>query len=286
MNFFNPGALWVPFLGGRFGYFYNFFLPLGEGEGGVRGDRQGGGGVPAFIENPRRGSPREGRGGGRGAGRVSAGNFRGEGAKYFFSGSKFHQVFVFIVYRFFLLPTGCHGSFGPEKHNTIDKKLRPRWPVPFLFRASGPKQGKIGMHRKQPPPENWNRNSRKTGKWPQNLFLSMFPIFRPFPLFSGEAVSYIFPTGRRPETYSVAGQRCQKYTKQIRIMRGVRPARHAKQPYTTLAEIPKRKCARFPSRRANLFVSENVVRNDRKSASFCWERLGPLQDRKPQQPSK
>ena len=60
---------------------FNFFL-LGGGEGGVRGARKGRG-VGFFIENP--GFSHEGEG--RGAGRVSAGNFWG-GPKYFFSGPK------------------------------------------------------------------------------------------------------------------------------------------------------------------------------------------------------
>ena len=78
------------YLGGRFGYFFNFFCS-GEGEGGVRGARKRGGGA-VFIENPRKGLPGEGRGGwGRGARRVSAGNFGG-GAKYFFRGRNSHRV--------------------------------------------------------------------------------------------------------------------------------------------------------------------------------------------------
>ena len=56
-----------------------------EGEGGVRG--AGGGGVPAFIENPRRGGVSQERGG---AGSVSG---IWGGAKYFFSGSKFPPSF-------------------------------------------------------------------------------------------------------------------------------------------------------------------------------------------------
>ena len=32
----------------------DYFFLLGEGEGGVRGARRGGGGDPFFIENPRR----------------------------------------------------------------------------------------------------------------------------------------------------------------------------------------------------------------------------------------
>ena len=74
-------------LGGRFGYFLFFLL----GGGGVRGAR-GAGGCRSFIENPRRGEglPGEG-GGGRRAGRVSAGNSGGGGAKYLFRGRNSHQ---------------------------------------------------------------------------------------------------------------------------------------------------------------------------------------------------
>ena len=67
-----------------FRIFVIFFL-LGEGEGGVRGARGGGGSI--FIENPTRGG---GFRRGRGAGRVSAANWGiwGGGPKYFFSGPK------------------------------------------------------------------------------------------------------------------------------------------------------------------------------------------------------
>ena len=61
------------------------FLGSGEGKGGMRGDREGG--VSVFNENPTRGGV--GGGGGEGAGRVSAGNFWGGGAKCFVSGPKF-----------------------------------------------------------------------------------------------------------------------------------------------------------------------------------------------------
>ena len=53
MLLFNAFAGQNAKLGGRFGYFL-FFL-LGEGEGGVRGARRGGGGDRFFIENPTRG---------------------------------------------------------------------------------------------------------------------------------------------------------------------------------------------------------------------------------------
>ena len=72
-------------LGGHFGYFL-FFL-LGEGEGGVRGARKGGG-DRFSIENPRRGGVSQ-----RGREGVcsESGNFEaggGGGAKYFLSGPK------------------------------------------------------------------------------------------------------------------------------------------------------------------------------------------------------
>ena len=64
------------------------FFRLGEGEGGVRGRREGGG-YRFFIENPRGGGGVSRRRG-RGAERLSAriGDFGGGGAKYFFSGPK------------------------------------------------------------------------------------------------------------------------------------------------------------------------------------------------------
>ena len=64
-----------------------YFFLLGEGEGRVRGRREGGG-CRFFIENPRGGG---GSRRGRGAGRVSAanwGSWGGGGTKYFFSGPK------------------------------------------------------------------------------------------------------------------------------------------------------------------------------------------------------
>ena len=62
-----------------------FFFSLGGGEGGVRGDREGG--LRFFIENPRRGGGPTRGGGGERAGRVSAGKER-RGGKYFFFGAK------------------------------------------------------------------------------------------------------------------------------------------------------------------------------------------------------
>ena len=78
--FFGP-----EYLGGRFGYFL-FFFCSGEGESG--GNREGGG-VRFLLKIPGGGGVvfQEGRGG-EGAGRVFAGNWRGGGAKYFFSGPK------------------------------------------------------------------------------------------------------------------------------------------------------------------------------------------------------
>ena len=65
--------------------FYFFFS--GGGEGGVRVARKGVG----FIENPRRGVSSR-RGGGRGTGRVSAGEFGGGGGdSYFFRGPNSYQ---------------------------------------------------------------------------------------------------------------------------------------------------------------------------------------------------
>ena len=56
---------------------FYFLFCSGEGKGGVRG--AGVGGEDFFTENPRRGGLRAGGGGGRGAGRVFAGNLGGGG---------------------------------------------------------------------------------------------------------------------------------------------------------------------------------------------------------------
>ena len=73
------------FLGGRFGYFVFFLLGGGiAGKGEFEAPGRRGGGHFFFRV------PGEGVGGGRVAGRVSAGNFwGGGGAKYFLSGPKF-----------------------------------------------------------------------------------------------------------------------------------------------------------------------------------------------------
>ena len=59
-----------------------FFFLIGGREGAARGARKGQ--VSVFIENPRRGGVSQEVVGGRGAGRVSAGN-GGGGAKYYFT---------------------------------------------------------------------------------------------------------------------------------------------------------------------------------------------------------
>ena len=83
------------FLGGRFGYFL-FFLLRG-GEGGVRGDREGGG-VGFLLKIPGGGVSQRGWEGARGPGGCLQGIWRnwggGGGAKYFFSGPKCPPRFV------------------------------------------------------------------------------------------------------------------------------------------------------------------------------------------------
>ena len=77
-------------IGGRFGYFL-FFFCSGEGEGGVRGARRGGG-IGFLIANPTRGGGRFPGGGG--AGRVSAANWGiwgGGGLNIFFRARNVHQ---------------------------------------------------------------------------------------------------------------------------------------------------------------------------------------------------
>ena len=59
-----------------------YFFCSGEGKGESEAPGRGGGSV-FFMDNPRRGALPNG-GGGRGAGRVFAGNLGGGGAKYFF----------------------------------------------------------------------------------------------------------------------------------------------------------------------------------------------------------
>ena len=76
-----------PILGGHFGYFL-FFSARGRGRGEY--GATGRGGVGFLLKIPRRGGASPGgEGGGEGAGRVSAGNFGGGGAKSFSSGPKF-----------------------------------------------------------------------------------------------------------------------------------------------------------------------------------------------------
>ena len=75
-------------LGGRFGYFLFFLLGGGRGSGSPR-HREGGRFGLLKIPGGEGGSPKRG-GGGRGAGRVSAGNSgQGWGLNIFFSGPKF-----------------------------------------------------------------------------------------------------------------------------------------------------------------------------------------------------
>ena len=74
-----------------FRIFLIFFSARGSGKGSPRSWEGGG---RFFIENPRRvGVSRAGGGGGRGAGRVFAGNLGGGGAKYFFFGAEIPTKF-------------------------------------------------------------------------------------------------------------------------------------------------------------------------------------------------
>ena len=84
--------IWLnPILGRRFGYFY-FFL-LGEGEGGVRGARRGGG-CRLLIEDRRRGVSRRGGAEGPGGRLRRIGELRrGGGLNIFFRGRNVHQVY-------------------------------------------------------------------------------------------------------------------------------------------------------------------------------------------------
>ena len=66
-----------------------YFFLLGGGEGGVRGEREGGGRF--FIENPGGVSQEGGRGGGAPGGCLPAGNLRGGGLNIFFRGRNSRQ---------------------------------------------------------------------------------------------------------------------------------------------------------------------------------------------------
>ena len=77
-----------------------FFFLLGGGEGGVQGDREGGGGVRFFIENPRRGGWGESPKGGGGRGpRVSAGNLGG-GGLYQHDASRCTNIVGYVLIAF------------------------------------------------------------------------------------------------------------------------------------------------------------------------------------------
>ena len=73
------------FLGGRFGYIFNFFSARGGGRGSPR-RREGG--VRFLLKIPGGGGLQEGRPRGRRASAAHLGIGRGGGAKYFFSGPK------------------------------------------------------------------------------------------------------------------------------------------------------------------------------------------------------
>ena len=80
-----------------------YFFLLRGGEGGVRGAGGVGGGGRYFIENPRRGVlPGRMGAGGRGAGRVFAGNLWGRGGlNIFFRGRNSHQEMVTDRHKLF-----------------------------------------------------------------------------------------------------------------------------------------------------------------------------------------
>ena len=76
----------TPFLGGRFEYFL-FFSARGRGRGSARGAEKGE--DDFLLKIPGGGGGLAGGwGGGRGAGRVFAGNWGGGGKYFFFSGPK------------------------------------------------------------------------------------------------------------------------------------------------------------------------------------------------------
>ena len=97
---------------------FNFFR-LGEGEGGVRGRREGGG--QFFIENPRRGGGSLQEEGPR-AREVSAANwgFLG-GSKSFFWGSKCTPSFGIVTLRWPIL--------GARNARSLSRKCLPWWNV-------------------------------------------------------------------------------------------------------------------------------------------------------------
>ena len=104
---------------------------LGGGEGGVRGDREGGSAF--FIENPRRGVSQ--RGGARGPG-VSAGNFGGGGAKIILFGAEMStklvsfqhsgllqfQIATLVILRFGHLSSAVEG--GTLKESKLLRSAR------------------------------------------------------------------------------------------------------------------------------------------------------------------
>ena len=93
-----------------FRIFFKFFSARG-GEGGVRGDTEGGGSV-SYCKSQEGGAPRREGGGGEGAGRASAGNLGGE-AKFFFGvemppkGKVNQGISHFLLERSWL----CRGHF-------------------------------------------------------------------------------------------------------------------------------------------------------------------------------
>ena len=112
-------------------------------------------------------------------------------------------------------------NFGHVFLPSIFRSFASKWPNPYVFafqkgKNVGRKRGLIYIYIYI---YIGNGLPHKVGKkCPQNrkmaqkpYFRAIFPIFRLFVLFLGGAVSHIFPifpiSGRRPETYSVAGQR-------------------------------------------------------------------------------
>ena len=89
--------------------------------------------------------------------------------------------------------------------------LRPRWPSYSI--GFGPPARNRKKNRKNIEnglPKKIGKKSPKNRKMaPKPYCRAIFPFFGLFfSYFLGEAVSYVFPiSGRRPETYSVAGQR-------------------------------------------------------------------------------
>ena len=108
-----------------FRIFFIFFL-LGEGKG--ESEAPGRGGVRIFIENPRRGCLRAGRGGGGRGWKGDSGKLGGGGLNFFFRGRNSHQVAVLSL----ILKRGKHtirsGKTDPVQFKSEKYASDPRPP--------------------------------------------------------------------------------------------------------------------------------------------------------------